>query len=123
MRGREVVEGPENGGATCPALEETMACNTEGCPGAFLVLFFDCCHNIFTKYRFPVDCNVGDWKAWGDCSAICDGGIKMRAREVVEEPENGGATCPALEETMVCNTKGCPLPGALIPSFHHINLH
>ena len=63
---------------------------------------------ILTNWRHLVDCKVGDWKPWGDCSATCDGGTKMRAREVVEEPENGGASCPALKETMVCNTEGCP---------------
>jgi len=86
-RAREVVEEPQNGGATCPALEETIVCNTEGC---------------------PVDCEVGDWKQWGECSVTCGGdGTRTKAREVVKEPENGGASCPELEETEVCITDKC----------------
>ena len=37
----------------------------------------------------------------------CGGGTKTISREVVQEPEHGGALCPALEETMVCNTEEC----------------
>merc|ERR1712055_1258298 len=33
-------------------------------------------------------------------------GTKTREREVVEEPENGGAMCPA-PETMACNNEQC----------------
>ena len=43
-------------------------------------------------FTFPVDCTVGDWKPWGDCSATFCGGTKTRAEEVVEEPKNRGAT-------------------------------
>ena len=68
----------------------------------------------FYNWAYPVDCQVDDWKAWGECSVTCDGGTKTRAREVAEVPLNGGAMCPALEETMVCNTEGCP--GSLFPS-------
>ena len=71
-------------------------------------------HNIFTNWGYDlVDCKVGDWKPWGECSLTCGGGTKTRARDVIVEPEYGGETCPALEETMVCNTIQCP--GALIP--------
>ena len=105
-RARDVIEQPENGGATCPALEETKVCNTEGCPGYFLILLFDF-HHIFSKCGSSVDCKVGDWKPWGECSVTCDNGTKTRKREVVKEPENGGASCPDLEETEVCNTDQC----------------
>ena len=67
-------------------------------------LFFLFVHQGFT---FPADCKVGDWKPFGECSATCNGGTKTRAREVVEEPENGGAACPHLEETETCNTDQC----------------
>ena len=77
---------------------------------------------IFTNCEYLVDCKVGDWKPWGECSATCNGGTKTREREVVQEPENGGASCPALEETADCNTQGCP-GSFLIPSFHHKYLH
>ena len=67
---------------------------------------------------FPVDCKVGNWKPWGVCSVTCNGGTKTREREVVEEPKNGGAMCPA-PETMACNTEQCPqctLPRCLLSS-------
>ena len=84
-----------------------MACNTEGCPGSLFPSGFLIFIIIFSKCRFSVDCEVDEWKPWGDCSATCDGGTKTRAREVVEEPMNGGAACPDLEETETCNTDQC----------------
>ena len=88
-----------------------MVCNTAGCPGSFPIFILNFQHHIFTKCGSSVDCEVGNWKIWGECSVTCNGGTKTRAREVIEERENGGATCPVLEETMACNTKECP--GAL----------
>ena len=55
-----------------------------------------------------MDCEVGDWSEWSDCSATCGGGTKTRGRGVVQEAENGGAVCPALEEEGSCNTDQCP---------------
>jgi len=55
-----------------------------------------------------VDCKVEDWSSWSDCSATCGGGTKTRGRGVVQEAENGGAPCPALEEEESCNTDQCP---------------
>ena len=71
-----------------------------------------CCHHckylLFHQgFTFPVDCKVGDWKRWGKCSATCGGGTKTSERDVIKEPENGGAACPHLEETETCNTDQC----------------
>ena len=85
-RTRNIVESPANGGAACPALEETQSCNTEPC---------------------PVDCVVSAWSPWTPCSAPCDGGTMTRSRTIVETPANGGAACPALQETQPCNTEPC----------------
>jgi len=54
------------------------------------------------------DCKVEDWSSWSDCSTTCGGGTKTRGRGVVQEAENGGAACPALEEKEPCNTDQCP---------------
>ena len=81
---------------------------------------------IFTKFCYTVggralkvlclvDCEVGGWTDWSDCSAPCSGGRKTRARDVVRQPSFGGTTCPALEETIACNIGGCK--GSLLPSF------
>ena len=56
---------------------------------------------------FLADCKVGDWEAWGVCSRSCDGGIKTKAREVLQALKHGGVVCPILEETTVCNTDQC----------------
>merc|ERR1712200_62930 len=56
----------------------------------------------------PADCKVEDWSSWTKCSATCGGGTKTRGRGVVQEAENGGAVCPALEEEESCNTDQCP---------------
>ena len=81
---------------------------------------------IFTKFWYTVggralkvfclvDCEVGGWRDTSDCSATCSGGRKTRARDVVQQPQFGGAACPALEETIDCNIGGCK--GSLLPSF------
>ena len=62
---------------------------------------------ILTNWIHLVDCKVGDWKPWGDCSVACNGGTRTRSREVVLESQNGGASCPDLVETDVCNTDKC----------------
>jgi len=64
--------------------------------------------NLDAVCRPVVDCEVGDWKKWGECSVTCGGnGTRTKAREVVKEPQNGGAACPELEETEVCITDKC----------------
>ena len=106
-RGREVIREAKDAGASCPDLEETEACNTEECPGSLSILLFHFHHHIFTNCGSSVDCKVGDWSSWGDCNVTCGGGTKPRSRKVLEGPEHGGAICPTLEETDVCNTDEC----------------
>lgn len=84
-RTRAVLQDAANGGAACPALEETQACA-------------QCC---------PVDCAVGAWGAWSPCSAGCGGGTTTRARGVIQSPLLSGAACPDLEEAQACNTGPC----------------
>ena len=69
--------------------------------------------NYSAKCVFSVDCIVGSWSAWGVCSVVCNGGTKKRTRKVIQEPNFGGAICPVLEETMVCNTDKCRRRGIL----------
>ena len=107
---REVIEDAKNGGVACPDLEETDVCNTEECPGALSPFCFSISIIIISLLNCgsSVDCKVGPWRAVGECSATCDGGSKTIKREIVREAEHGGKACPALEETMVCNTDECP---------------
>lgn len=74
------------------SLVETKSCNTH------------CC---------TVDCSLGDWSTWGDCSVTCDlsgkgvGGTKQRSRKVLKKEQCGGK-CDETEETKQCNTQCCP---------------
>jgi len=84
-RTRSIIIHPINGTA-CPPLKMQRSCNTEGC---------------------PVDCQVGEWSEWSDCTAECGGGVKSRSRDKTVEPENGGDPCPEQSETRECNGLSC----------------
>ena len=53
------------------------------------------------------DCKTGVWTPWSKCSVTCGGGTKTRTRNVVQNSQNGGASCPTLKETMNCKTDKC----------------
>ena len=83
---RSVITLPSNGGAVCGALTATQACNTQPC---------------------PVDCAVSAWSAWSACSKPCGTGAQTRSRSVTQLPSGGGAACPGLSATQMCNTQAC----------------
>ena len=56
----------------------------------------------------PVDCDVGEWGAYGNCSVPCGGGYKTRTRPVLQEPLYGGEPCPVTAMNLSCNTHACP---------------
>ncbi len=89
-RTRTVITPAANGGAACPVLEESQACNGFPC---------------------PVDCVVSDWSEWGTCSATCGGGTQTRTRTVITPAAYGGAPCPAMSDYQSCNTQACENPG------------
>ena len=86
-RTRSVTTQPQHGGAACPALtsDETQACGSTG----------------------DVDCVVGPWSSYGDCSATCGTGTQVRVREVVTPASGAGAACPDLVRSRSCNTEAC----------------
>ena len=56
-----------------------------------------------------VDCALGDWGNWSLCSQSCGGGLQGRIKEVLMEPQHGGAACPPIPtETSYCIIKDCP---------------
>jgi len=89
QRTRKVLVEAENGGAECPSkLKEQKACDNHNCEP-------------------HVNCQVSAWSPWTDCTKKCGGGNNLRVREVLQEPANGGNSCPALQETSQCNTDYC----------------
>eukprot|EP00992_Anisonema_acinus_P015677 TRINITY_DN9845_c0_g1_i1.p1 TRINITY_DN9845_c0_g1~~TRINITY_DN9845_c0_g1_i1.p1 ORF type:complete len:1608 (-),score=285.57 TRINITY_DN9845_c0_g1_i1:1661-6484(-) len=88
---REILVQDANGGQECPGpnqLVDERACNTQ------------CC---------VVDCVVGPFSAWSDCSATCgEAGTKSRSREVIQSPACEGQACPALVQYRPCNQVCCP---------------
>lgn len=78
------------------------------CPAAVFiqgVLFSLVLVSCFTM--FCVDCAVGPWSEFGDCSATCGGGIRTRERVVLQQPSGIGRQCPVLSEIEACNEQEC----------------
>lgn len=87
-RSRTIRVTTLHGGAACPELSQTQACNDGPC---------------------PIHCQVTPFGAWSDCTLTCGSGTATRSRSVVSKAINGGYTCPFLDETRECNTDPCPL--------------
>jgi len=85
-RTRTVTNPGFNGGAACPSLVDSEACNTQ------------CC---------AVNCTLGAWGNFGACNATCGGGYQTRTRPVIQS-ESCGGVCDATSETQACNTHPCP---------------
>eukprot|EP00656_Telonema_subtile_P024346 TRINITY_DN2647_c0_g1_i3.p1 TRINITY_DN2647_c0_g1~~TRINITY_DN2647_c0_g1_i3.p1 ORF type:complete len:513 (+),score=129.65 TRINITY_DN2647_c0_g1_i3:287-1825(+) len=96
QRTRAIKQHPANGGAACPVLSQSRACNTQGCPQ-------------------PVDCAVSEWTSWNECDKECGSGLMTRNRQIQVEAAHGGASCPVAVESRKCNTQGCP-PAELAPA-------
>lgn len=96
-RVRSVVVNGKQGGKKCNlsvgSLEEVETCN-ESRPCA-------------------IDCEVGDWKDWGDCSRSCGHGIQVRTRESKAIGNADGKACPKTVDAKSCNTHACPVDCAM----------
>jgi hypothetical protein len=60
-----------------------------------------------TEAMQRVDCSVGKWSGWSECSKKCDGGVMSRKRGVLKYDANGGDACPHLEDKKSCNVQSC----------------
>ncbi|XP_022453294.1 somatomedin-B and thrombospondin type-1 domain-containing protein-like isoform X1 [Delphinapterus leucas] len=49
-----------------------------------------------------VSCVVAEWSGWSRCVKPCQVSYRLRQRHVLQEPRNGGAPCPPLEERAGC---------------------
>ncbi|XP_013879264.1 SCO-spondin isoform X2 [Austrofundulus limnaeus] len=75
------------GGPSCTDTEQIESCDLPPC---------------------PVGCLLSGWSAWSECSTSCGGGVTMRNKTILQEPEPGGAACVGpLEQHTVCNTNSC----------------
>ncbi|XP_063306452.1 somatomedin-B and thrombospondin type-1 domain-containing protein [Pelobates fuscus] len=61
----------------------------------------DCCYD-YNQACPARDCVVGEWGQWSGCANQCTPTMRVRRREVQQEPENGGEPCPPLEEKAGC---------------------
>eukprot|EP00042_Codosiga_hollandica_P025407 m.113148 g.113148 ORF g.113148 m.113148 type:complete len:369 (+) comp51861_c0_seq5:52-1158(+) len=84
----------DDGGVPCDSfrnmsLSESQPCAVPGC---------------------PIDCVVGDWGAFQDCSVSCGSGSQTRSRTVRVAAANDGLRCPSpLTESQPCYTRNCPV--------------
>jgi hypothetical protein len=63
----------------------------------------------YLGYDGPVDCVVSPhWSKWAPCSKTCNKGTQERKRQVLQRAGNGGAACPPVTHTQICNVKKCP---------------
>lgn len=87
IRTRNVFRAAQFGGVACGALKGTCTCNDQAC---------------------PVDCRVGEWGEWSQCSKTCGSGSQTRLRALVQ-PSNGGVKCPSNYASRTCSTSPCPV--------------
>lgn len=64
--------------------------------------------SIISTDNKPVDCKMSDWSVWSACPTTCGGGEKVRTRQVLSLPSNGGKECEHTVEREACNIQGCP---------------
>lgn len=88
-RQRTVQTQSANGGVPCPSeLTQTDGCNTQTC--------------------VALDCMVGSWSAWSDCSSSCGSGSQKRSRDVVQLRSSDGVGCEeVLAEYQPCVINNC----------------
>ncbi|CAB3404667.1 unnamed protein product [Caenorhabditis bovis] len=56
------------------------------------------------------DCELSKWSAWGSCSVSCGRGKKMRTREIIKLPRNGGLACSGhMIQELQCRLRPCPI--------------
>ena len=62
-----------------------------------------------------IDCVVGVWSPWTDCSQSCGTGLKTRKRSIARKAMYGGIKCSQnqndFEETMTCVIGNCSVNG------------
>ncbi|XP_057385708.1 somatomedin-B and thrombospondin type-1 domain-containing protein-like [Balaenoptera acutorostrata] len=90
-------------GRCCPGRDPT--CAARGPPRCFCDQACrevrDCCPD-YARACPAVSCVVAEWSGWSRCVKPCQVSYRLRQRRVLQEPRNGGAPCPPLEERAGC---------------------
>ncbi|CAK7289238.1 Somatomedin-B and thrombospondin type-1 domain-containing protein [Vulpes lagopus] len=80
----------------------------------------DCCFD-YARACPARPCIVGEWSPWSGCGDQCRPAARVRRRPVQQEPRNGGAPCPPLEERAGCldysTPRGRDCGRAFVPAF------
>ncbi|XP_012518599.1 PREDICTED: somatomedin-B and thrombospondin type-1 domain-containing protein [Propithecus coquereli] len=80
----------------------------------------DCCFD-YDRACPARPCFVGEWSPWSGCADQCKPTTRVRRRSVQQEPQNGGAPCPPLEERAGCleysTLQGQDCGRAFVPAF------
>jgi hypothetical protein len=84
-RRRTARTGPKFGGAKCET-KQTEPCGTVDC---------------------PVDCNMGKWTSWSECSVPCGIGKETRTRKLIGLNMYGGSACGAMTQDRKCDMGAC----------------
>nr|XP_019611712.1 PREDICTED: somatomedin-B and thrombospondin type-1 domain-containing protein-like isoform X2 [Rhinolophus sinicus] len=108
-------------GRCCPGRDPT--CAARGPPLCFCDqacgAVRDCCAD-YARACPAVSCVVAEWSGWSRCVKPCQLSYRVRQRHVLQEPRNGGALCPPLEERAGCveyrNRQGVECQQSLLPA-------
>ncbi|EFB14494.1 hypothetical protein PANDA_011872, partial [Ailuropoda melanoleuca] len=80
----------------------------------------DCCFD-YARACPARPCIVGEWSPWSGCADQCKPAARVRRRPVQQEPRNGGAPCPPLEERAGCldysTARGQDCGHSFVPAF------
>lgn len=110
---RAALTQPSQGGLVCGPGQEWEACNPEPCnpnhpittttPGPVTIPEPPCPNGNCA----PRDCKLAAWVDWSECSKSCDGGRRIRTREVLVQAAFGGQSCGLVEQHEACNNQPC----------------
>ena len=70
-----------------------------------ILQFLDHSSIISCAFNLTVTCEVSEWSDFGNCSALCDGGVQNRTRKIVVD--SGDCDRLNLTETVPCNEEPC----------------